>query len=170
MNNDLRKSAEECLHALKMATDAWGANKFPSVFIARCQRNLQAALAEQDTPAAEVHEAHLRPADNGGHWCREVLLYSGGNPGDQLANGPRVKLYIHPQQKAEPAAYVTEEMVEAYLTANDAYWRRIDAAPGKIGKWRNGTPSEATRISLMAALAAQPQQAPAHRAPYEIPR
>ena len=49
-------------------------------------------------------------------------------------------------------AAVTDEMVTAYLTANDAYWKRIDGEPTKIGKWRNGTPSEATRVSLAAAL------------------
>ena len=54
----------------------------------------------------------------------------------------------------EPA--VTEEMITAYLTANDAYWRRIDGEPTKLGKWRNGTPSEATRVSLEAALASAP--------------
>jgi hypothetical protein len=51
-------------------------------------------------------------------------------------------------------------MVTAYLTANDAYWKRIDGEPTKIGKWRNGTPSEATRVSLMAALASAPSIPP----------
>lgn len=55
----------------------------------------------------------------------------------------------------EPA--VTEAMVTAYLQANDAYWKRIDDEPTKLGKWRNGTPSEATHISLRAALLAAPQ-------------
>ena len=62
---------------------------------------------------------------------------------------------------AAPAqACVTEEMVKAYLTANDAYWKRIDGEPTKLGKWRNGTPSEATRVSLMAALASAPSTPP----------
>ena len=59
-----------------------------------------------------------------------------------------------PAPQAEPA--VTEEMVTAYLTANDAYWKRVDGEPTKLGKWRNGTPSEATRVSLEAALASAP--------------
>lgn len=56
-------------------------------------------LAEQakEPPACEVHPYHLRAAEDGGHWCRETLLYSGNNPGD-LDHGrvPRVKLYLHP--------------------------------------------------------------------------
>lgn len=55
-----------------------------------------------------------------------------------------------------PPLTVTEAMVTAYLTANDAYWKRIDGEPTKLGKWRNGTPSEATRVSLEAALASAP--------------
>lgn len=51
---------------------------------------------------------------------------------------------------------VTEAMVEAYLKANDAYWRETDKVPTWPGKWRTGTPSEATRVSLKAALAAAP--------------
>lgn len=49
---------------------------------------------------------------------------------------------------------ITEEMVEAYLTANNAYWKEVDALPESPLKWRDGTPSEATRISLRAALLA----------------
>lgn len=56
---------------------------------------------------------------------------------------------------------VTEEMVTAYLTANDAYWKRTDELPARNpAKWRQGTPSEATRVSLRAALdAASPADA-----------
>ena len=56
------------------------------------------------------------------------------------------------------ASAVTQEMVTAYLTANDAYWRSVDDGPPAIGVWRNGTPSEATRVSLAAALAAAPDR------------
>lgn len=50
---------------------------------------------------------------------------------------------------------VTEAMVTAYLTANDAYWKRTDELPAtNPSKWRNGTPREATRESLQAALKA----------------
>ena len=58
---------------------------------------------------------------------------------------------------------VTDEMVAAYLDANTEYWRQQDEMPAKTpSKWRNGTPQEATRVSLEAALRlAQPAQAPA---------
>ncbi|WP_066338436.1 hypothetical protein [Azohydromonas lata] len=55
----------------------------------------------------------------------------------------------------QPPMQVTAEMVTAYLEANDAYWRRADEMPRRdAGKWRNGTPREATAESLRAALAA----------------
>jgi hypothetical protein len=60
-------------------------------------------------------------------------------------------------QAPAPQAVVSEAMIEAYLTANDAYWRKTDELPQAPHKWRNGTPSEATRVSLQAALAASPQ-------------
>lgn len=49
---------------------------------------------------------------------------------------------------------VTEAMITAYLEANDAYWIATDEIPRPPGKWRTGTPREATRVSLTAALAA----------------
>lgn len=53
---------------------------------------------------------------------------------------------------------VTDAMVDAYLKANDAYWRRTDQLPTPPDKWRTGTPREATRESLRAALAIPPAQ------------
>lgn len=48
---------------------------------------------------------------------------------------------------------ITDAMVDAYLRANDAYWREVDALPSDPTKpWRQGTPREATRVSLAAAL------------------
>lgn len=47
---------------------------------------------------------------------------------------------------------VTDAMVDAYLKANDAYWVRTDELPRSGVKWRNGTPREATREGLTAAL------------------
>lgn len=69
------------------------------------------------------------------------------------------------QPQSEP---VTDAMVSAYLEANDAYWREVDALPTDITKpWRQGTPREATRVSLAAALAAQPpERAAQQRADY----
>lgn len=53
---------------------------------------------------------------------------------------------------AAPVVEVTDAMVAAYLQANTAYWQRADEQPTKLGKWRNGTPSEATRESLRAVF------------------
>ena len=47
------------------------------------------------------------------------------------------------------------EVVEAYLRANEEYWRRIDDEPMKLGKWRNGTVQEATAYALRTAIAAE---------------
>lgn len=61
--------------------------------------------------------------------------------------------------EAVPLA-VTDEMVESYLRANSAYWHQVDAMPRDITKpWRQGTPSEATRVSLEAALGIAPKAA-----------
>lgn len=54
----------------------------------------------------------------------------------------------------------TDAAIEAYLRANDAYWKEVDKMPTRPGKWRNGTPSEATRVSLRAAWAAQKGEPP----------
>lgn len=74
------------------------------------------------------------------------------------------KLYTSPgEPPAVAAPPVTEAMVTAYLTANDAYWKRTDELPRSPDKWRTGTPREATRVSLAAALASQ--GAPAEQPP-----
>jgi len=82
-------------------------------------RKLRAALAAQPAdaqqePVAEVHAAHLRPYDgSGGHWCREVLLYSGNNPHDWLdGKNTRVKLYATPPPAAVP---LTDDQLRADL-------------------------------------------------------
>lgn len=59
-----------------------------------------------------------------------------------------------PAQDAQAEPVVTEEMIAAYLEANDRYWKETDDLDRPISKWRNGTPSEATRVSLQAALRA----------------
>ena len=62
-------------------------------------------------------------------------------------------------------AAVTDAMVDAYLKANDAYWKRTDELPAPPDKWRTGTAQEATRVSLAAALQAA-QQEPAQAVPF----
>lgn len=53
---------------------------------------------------------------------------------------------------------VTDDMVRAYLIANRDYWHKADELPPRLGTWREGTPFEAARVSMTAALklAAQP--------------
>jgi hypothetical protein len=48
----------------------------------------------------------------------------------------------------------TPAMVQAYLTANEAYWKRTDELPKRPDKWRTGTPTEATVEGYRAMLAA----------------
>jgi hypothetical protein len=60
--------------------------------------------------------------------------------------------------KRGEAVNVTDEMVDAYLKANDAYWNRTDELPRPPGKWCAGTSKEATAESLRAALAAAPKE------------
>ena len=85
-------------------TDSWAAW--------RAALAAQPADAQQE-PVAEVHAAHLRPYDgSGGHWCREVLLYSGNNPHDWLdGKNTRVKLYATPPPAAVP---LTEEVLNIH--------------------------------------------------------
>lgn len=80
---------------------------------------------------------------------------------DGLETFTKQPLYAAPPAPAAvPPGYAlvpiepTRAMVEAYLSANSAYWERIDAMPTKIGVWRNGTPKEATEVSYRAMIAA----------------
>lgn len=50
----------------------------------------------------------------------------------------------------------TDEMVKAYLKANDAYWHRTDELPTPPDRWRVGKPFDATVESYRAMLAASP--------------
>lgn len=77
---------------------------------------------------------------------REVLTRWMENGGLTVQAAPGVP--------AATAPKVTDAMVDAYLRANDAYWKRTDELPAPPDKWRTGTPREATRESLRAALAA----------------
>ncbi len=49
----------------------------------------------------------------------------------------------------------TDAMIDAYLKANEEYWRETDAMPPVPHKWRTGNVKEATRVSLRAALTAR---------------
>ena len=66
------------------------------------------------------------------------------------------KVDATPPASAAGERDVTDAMVDAYLKANDAYWHRTDQLPKPPNKWRTGTPREAVRESLVAALASKP--------------
>ncbi len=58
--------------------------------------------------------------------------------------------YVMVPREASP------EMIDAYLRANDAYWKRMDEMPPPPNKWRTGTPKDATAESYRAMLQAAP--------------
>lgn len=113
------------------ATSAWPGNyKAIDIDLAWCAWQVRASKAAASTQGtAEPRSRALHPT-----WYAD-------------------NLNVPAPQAALPAG-VTEAMVTAYLTANDAYWHKTDELPQENpGKWRNGTPREATRVSLEAALA-----------------
>ena len=64
--------------------------------------------------------------------------------------------YVMVPREANP------EMIDAYLRANDAYWKRMDEVPPPPNKWRTGTPKDATAESYRAMLQAAPPAPVAH--------
>lgn len=154
----------------------WNSPQAELVRKLRAERDALLAASPQPAPSAQAvaHQSHqtvrewmpvseaLRLSDlwtagdldNCGQWRAAIKVLA--DEVRALAASPQPE----PSAHGEQVATVTEEMVTAYLTANDAYWKRIDGEPTKLGKWRNGTPSEATRVSLMAALAAAPSTPP----------
>jgi hypothetical protein len=72
----------------------------------------------------------------------------------------RAALSSIPDVKAVPVGYAlvplepTEDMVKAYLQANNAYWQRTDEMPPPPNRWRTGRPFEATAESYKAMIAA----------------
>lgn len=130
------------------------------------QAYARAALATPAAPAQAEPSAlpvAWRPAIK----CTPEQNFNAGQPSQQdidywKAQGCGIE-YAYASPAAQPVAVpaVTEDMVKAYLKANTEYWREVDAQPTTIGRWRNGTTSEATRVSLMAALAASPEPEPA---------
>lgn len=81
--------------------------------------------ANEGKAVAEMHPDHLKPAPDGEHWCREVLLYSGGSPHDQHGTQKRAKLFLTPQpQEVEAAVMADAERWRAFRAA----WHEIDGS------------------------------------------
>ena len=93
-----------------------------------------------------IRAGTISPVDPG---CEKEVLMDLWRQGIRPAWSAARAALAQPAVQGEP----TDAMVAAYLDANRAYWQRIDSEPGQIGKWRNGTPEEATAYSLRAALA-----------------
>ena len=152
---DLTKAAQAVVSAWKAGELGLGIKEFSA---------LEAALAAQQAaqPVAEVHAAHLRPAEDGGHWCREVLLYSGGNPGDQFANANRVKLYAAAQpQQATPYPASEYGVDQWWFKEMVALWCAI---PGSTITHDQKRAAKIAVHAVQALIAAQPQQADLTRA------
>lgn len=72
----------------------------------------------------------------------------------------RLRQHLASAKKDAPsvpaAEAVTDAMIGAYLSANNAYWVRTDQMPPAPGRVRAGNVKDATRESLRAALSAAP--------------
>lgn len=125
---------------------------------------LRAALAAQPADAQQEPFGWLYDITNGD--LTKGPIWQGGKDRSIVETvAADVGAEVFPVYAAPPPAAVppgmalvpiepTRAMVEAYLSANSAYWERIDAMPTKIGVWRNGTPKEATEVSYRAMIAA----------------
>jgi hypothetical protein len=84
-----------------------------------------------------------------------------------MEEGGQLAVSVPKPAQAEPVArdgwklvpeQATLEMIAAYLTATDLYWKRTDELPTPPNKWRTGTPTGATAEGYRAMLAASPTQ------------
>lgn len=107
---------------------------------------------------AEWAESFTRWGNNVG---RGELVKLSPNLCHSIAADIRAALAEQPASAPEGWQLVPKEptqgMVDAYLKANDAYWKAADQLAPKLGTWRQGTPRQATTVSLAAAFAAAPK-------------
>ena len=166
MNTPTPEEAREALDKLVVyANNGWGSACPGEVDTIRRFIDAHSAPVQPEPVANDVLRPALQQAilaleelDGPGYLIGGVMHYRIGLLLPKL-NETLASLASHPP--AQPAqAEPTAEMVRAYLDANDAYWRRVDELPSKIGVWRDGTPQEATLHSLRAAIAAQPKREP----------
>ena len=149
--NRARADERQAMAYLSQIRDVIGGADYPhTVKIAHGLKKIVDEMEEQEPITAVQNDYN---ADG-----RSQRIY------DYLPAG--TQLYAAPTPPSVPE--ITEAMVEAYLTANDAYWKERDKLPKNPSKWRNGTPSEATWVSLRAALAAAPQSVPAIEPLYKL--
>jgi len=107
------------------------------------------ATVAQPMAIAWVHESDPRSVISASQ--KKQALRDGGASASSV-KPYSVAAYAQPCPSQGCGGAVTEAMIDAYLEANDAYWKRTDELPKSGVKWRNGTPREATREGLVAAL------------------
>lgn len=100
------------------------------------------------------------------HWCAEVhgqptrMIERAGRDEESAIAAWNTRAALA-EAEGQAVPQVTDLMVDAYLAANTAYWQEVDALPTNFTKpWRNGTPREATRLGLQAAMLAAAPEAP----------
>ena len=116
-----------------------------------------ADLAARLLEHAAVHDAETSPySPEQAQWADDLRAAAAllSSPAPAQAAPSAV-----PEGYAVVPVEPTPEMVAADLAANHTYWKEMDEGPAPIGKWRNGTPSEATAESYAAMLAAAPAPA-----------
>jgi hypothetical protein len=137
---------------------------------------VSALIVQRQAGQEPVQLQHMAVAENGnlrwmtGRKARDCELYAMPDMGraPKLYTAPpaaSVDVTLTDEGKTPaPEGYrlvplePTPAMVDVYLRANTAYWERTDNMPHtNPGKWRNGTPSEATAESYRAMLKAAPQ-------------
>lgn len=156
-----------CIYEARMESGTFKRDGTMSFRIARAvEKEVRAALAQRQQSASEAmpcghHPSLLLKSAETGEplYCELCDAQSGRRDAEQreseLAEANESLRAALAQRQQVPA--ITDAMVDAYLQANDAYWRDVDALPTDLTKpWRQGTPKEATRFSLAAALTAAP--------------
>ena len=129
---------------------------------------LREALAAPEPEPVALESVHLTRDTKGMCVVRvngRIAIQDNGDIIDHMAT---LEWFAAPPAAPAPAAPLpdgmvmvprepTPEMIAAYLAANTQYWAEVDALPRTpVTKWRQGTPSDATRESYRAMIAASP--------------
>jgi len=133
-------------------------------FTAAWDAHIRTMEAPGLSPAAGMPELPALPSSQYRYSWRDFKFVGASADGTDLFTAAQMLAYGELCRQAaaslaraavvQGVGQVTDAMVTAYLQANDAYWKRTDELPTAPHKWRTGTPREATRESLQAALSA----------------
>ena len=136
---------------LKNGTEQWPWKGYPSP--SKNAGHDSKGVGRQGGHGTDQHHEH-RVGQSGSDRAHDQS--TGRRDGIHGACDVSAKVDATPPASAAGERDVTDAMVDAYLKANDAYWHRTDQLPKPPNKWRTGTPREAVRESLVAALASKP--------------